>query len=183
VAVLIAQDLGVVGMVLVVPLLGPAGEGGSGTGSLVGAVLTAVAIVLLVARRLMPAVLDVAARACSPEVFLLTVVAVCFGTAYLAALASVSVSLGAFLARLVVSASRASTHALAKVLPLQQRARESAEQVAETLTNTLGDHLRTNIDGVRTLLLDVTRPPRPLDGASACWSLDWGSRFSSTSYR
>jgi hypothetical protein len=66
----------------------------------------------------------------------------------------------------VVSESRASTHALAEVLPLQQRARGSAKQVAETLTNTLGDHLRTNIDGVRTLLLDVTRPT-----ASAWWSI------------
>jgi hypothetical protein len=42
----------------------------------------------------------------------------------------------------------------------------SAKQVAETLTNTLGDYLRTNSDGVRTLLLDVTRPT-----ASAWWSI------------
>ncbi len=52
------------------------------------------------------------------------------------------------------------------MLPLQQRARESAKQVAETLTNTLWDRLRTNIDGVRTLLLDVTRPT-----ASTWWSI------------
>ncbi len=123
VAVLISQDLAVVGMVLVVPLLGPdAGEGESGWGSLVQALLTAVGVVvavLLVARRVMPPLLDVVARTCLPEVFLLTVVAVCFGTAYLTALAGVSVSLGAFLAGLVVSESRASTHVLAEVLPLQ----------------------------------------------------------------
>jgi hypothetical protein len=58
------------------------------------------------------------------------------------------------------------------VLPLQQRARGSAKQVAETLTNTLGDHLRTNIDGVRTLLLDVTRPT-----ASAWWSTQPAGRW------
>lgn len=123
VAVLISQDLAVVGMVLVVPLLGPGGgEGGSGLGSLVRAVSTAVGVVvavLLVARRVMPPLLDVVARTCLPEVFLLAVVAVCFGTAYLTALAGVSVSLGAFLAGLVVSESRASTHVLAEVLPLQ----------------------------------------------------------------
>ncbi len=123
VAVLISQDLAVVGMVLVVPLLGPgAGEGDSGWGSLVRAVLTAVVVVaavLLVARRVMPPLLDMVARTCVPEVFLLAVVAVCFGTAYLTALAGVSVSLGAFLAGLVVSESRASTHVLAEVLPLQ----------------------------------------------------------------
>ena len=123
VAVLISQDLAVVGMVLVVPLLGSgAGEGESGWGSLVRAVVTAVGVVvavLLVARRVMPPLLDVVARTCLPEVFLLAVVAVCFGTAYLTALAGVSVSLGAFLAGLVISESRASTHVLAEVLPLQ----------------------------------------------------------------
>ncbi|SEM07829.1 Kef-type potassium/proton antiporter, CPA2 family [Blastococcus sp. DSM 46786] len=122
-AVLIAQDLAVVAMVLVVPLLGPTAEGGgSGGGALLWAVLTAVGVivaVLVLARRVMPTVLDVVARTCSPEVFLLAIVAVCFGTAYLTALAGVSVSLGAFLAGLVVSESRASTQALAEVLPLQ----------------------------------------------------------------
>jgi CPA2 family monovalent cation:H+ antiporter-2 len=122
-AVLIAQDLAVVAMVLVVPLLGPTAEGeGSGGGALLWAVLTAVAVVvavLVLARRVMPALLDVVARTCSPEVFLLAIVGVCFGTAYLTALAGVSVSLGAFLAGLVVSESRTSTQALAEVLPLQ----------------------------------------------------------------
>ncbi|WP_158544470.1 cation:proton antiporter [Blastococcus sp. TBT05-19] len=122
-AVLIAQDLAVVAMVLVVPLLGPSADGGgSGGGSLLWALLTAVAVivvVLVLARRVMPALLDVVARTCSPEVFLLAIVAVCFGTAYLTALAGVSVSLGAFLAGLVVSESRASSQAFAEVLPLQ----------------------------------------------------------------
>jgi len=167
VAVLIAQDLGVVGMVLVVPLLGPGGEGESGTGSLVGAVLTAVAAtVLLVARRVVRAVLDVVARTCSPKVFLLTIVAVCFGTAYLIALAGASVSLRAFLAGLVVSASRASTHALADVLPAAAASQGERQAGRRDLTNTLEDRLRTNIDGVRTLLLDVTLPT-----ASAWWSV------------
>ncbi|WP_346622531.1 cation:proton antiporter [Blastococcus montanus] len=122
-AVLIAQDLAVVAMVLVVPLLGAGADGeGSGGGSLLWALLTAVAViavVLVVARRVMPTVLDVVARTCSPEVFLLAIVAICFGTAYLTALAGVSVSLGAFLAGLVVSESRASTQAFAEVMPLQ----------------------------------------------------------------
>ncbi len=119
-AVLIAQDLAVVAMVLVVPSLGPEAEGG--LSDLPGALAVAAAVVagvILVARRVMPVVLDVVARACSPEVFLLAVVATCFGTAYLTARAGVSVSLGAFLAGLVVSESRASTQAFAEVLPLQ----------------------------------------------------------------
>ncbi len=119
-ALLIAQDLAVVAMVLVVPILG--GEGGAGAGALVRAAVTAVlvvAVVLVVARRVLPPLLEVVARTCAPEVFLLTVVAVCFGTAFVTALAGVSVSLGAFLAGLMVSESRASTQAFAEVMPLQ----------------------------------------------------------------
>ncbi|MFC6285787.1 cation:proton antiporter [Nocardioides sp. GCM10027113] len=119
-SVLILQDLAVVAMVVVVPLLGADADGGAG--ALVRALGTAVAVVavvLVVARRLMPPVLEKVAALCSPEVFLLAVVAICFGTAYLTALAGVSVSLGAFLAGLVVSESRQSTQALSEVLPLQ----------------------------------------------------------------
>lgn len=122
VALLVFQDLAVVAMVLFVPLLGVSEEGGASTGDLVVALLTAVGIiaaVLLVARRLLPPVLERVARTCSPEVFLLTVLAVCFGTAYLTAVAGVSVSLGAFLAGLLVSESRLSSQALGEILPLQ----------------------------------------------------------------
>ena len=119
-SVLIFQDLAVVAMVLVVPLLGA--DTADGLGGLVRALGVAVAViaaVLMVARRVMPMLLERVAAACSQEVFLLTVVAICFGTAYLTALAGVSVSLGAFLAGLIVSESRHSTHAFAEVLPLQ----------------------------------------------------------------
>ena len=119
-AVLILQDLAVVAMVLVIPLLGDDGAGGlwSVVQALGLAVLVVVAVLLL-ARRVMPRLLEWVAAACSPEVFLLAVIAICFGTAYLTALTGISVSLGAFLAGLVVSESRHSTHALSEVLPLQ----------------------------------------------------------------
>ncbi|MBU8897090.1 cation:proton antiporter [Corallococcus sp. M34] len=116
---LIFQDLAVVVMVLVVPML--TGRGGSGW-ALVWALTKALAIivaVLVAARRLMPPLLESVARTCSPELFLLTLIAVCFGTAYLTSLAGVSLSLGAFLAGLVVSESRFSEHAFGEILPLQ----------------------------------------------------------------
>lgn len=117
--ILLFQDLAVVLMVLLVPMLG--GDAGS-AGDFIVALSTAGAIiagVVLVARRLMPRLLEVVARTCSPEVFLLTVVAVCFGTAYGTSLAGVSVSLGAFLAGLLVSESRFDQQALGEILPLQ----------------------------------------------------------------
>jgi CPA2 family monovalent cation:H+ antiporter-2 len=117
--ILIFQDLAVVVMVLLVPML--AGGGGS-TGALLWALAKAgliIVAVLVIARRLMPIVLEQVARTCSPELFLLTIIAICFGTAFLTNLAGVSLSLGAFLAGLVVSESRFSQHALGEVLPLQ----------------------------------------------------------------
>ncbi len=116
---LIFQDLAIILMVMLVPAL--AGRG-SGAWDIVIALAKAaaiIAIVLLVARRIMPHVLESVARACSPEIFLLTVIALCFGTAYLTNLAGVSLSLGAFLAGLLVSESRFSSYALGEILPLQ----------------------------------------------------------------
>ncbi len=117
---LIFQDLAVIVMVLLVPSL--AGTQGGGMRELSIALAKAaglVIVVLVLARRLMPKLLELVARTCSPELFLLTVVAICFGTAYLTSLAGVSISLGAFLAGLVVSESPFRSQAFTEILPLQ----------------------------------------------------------------
>ena len=116
---LIFQDLAIVVMVLLVPML--AGTGGSGLdlAAALGKALAIILGVLLVARRLMPPLLERVARTCSPELFLLTVIAICFGTAWLTSVAGVSLSLGAFLAGLLVSESRFSHHAFGEIMPLQ----------------------------------------------------------------
>jgi len=117
--VLIFQDMAVVGMVLLLPALAGRGGGSADVVLAVAKALAIIAAVLVVARRVMPAILEIVARACSPDVFLLTLVAICFGTAYLASLAGLGVSLGAFLAGLVVSESSFSEHALSEILPLR----------------------------------------------------------------
>jgi CPA2 family monovalent cation:H+ antiporter-2 len=116
---LIFQDLAIIVMVMLVPIL--AGEGGSAGGVLwaLGKAGMLITVVLWAARKLMPIILEKVAQTCSTELFLLTVIAICFGTAYLTSLADVSVSLGAFLAGLVVSESRFSQHAFGEILPLQ----------------------------------------------------------------
>jgi CPA2 family monovalent cation:H+ antiporter-2 len=117
---LIFQDLAVILMVLLVPTL--AGTQGGGPQALAIALAKAcglVLVVLVIARRLMPPLLELVARTCSPELFLLTVMAICFGTAYLTSLAGVSISLGAFLAGLVVSESPFRSQAFTEILPLQ----------------------------------------------------------------
>ena len=137
---LIFQDLAVIVMVLVVPMLGVgaaaglepaaahgatasvAAGGGNDAINLAKALGTAIAlivVVLVVARRFMPPLLERVARTCSPELFLLTVVSICFGTAFLTSLAGVSVSLGAFLGGLIVSESEFREHAFTEIMPLQ----------------------------------------------------------------
>ena len=124
VGLLIFQDLAIILMVLLVPSLALEGAGTQGPDlmGLAWALAKAaviIAFVLVVARRMLPSLLEHVARICSPELFLLTVIAVCFGTAYAVGLAGVSVALGAFLAGLVVSQSRYAEHALSEILPLQ----------------------------------------------------------------
>jgi CPA2 family monovalent cation:H+ antiporter-2 len=117
--VLIFQDLAVVVMVLLVPALG--GQGGSGpeVAWALGKAGLIIALVLVAARRVLPPLLEAVARTCSPDLFLLAVIAICIGTAWLVGMAGVSVALGAFLAGLLVSESRHGEHALAEILPLQ----------------------------------------------------------------
>jgi CPA2 family monovalent cation:H+ antiporter-2 len=117
--ILIFQDLFIIPVVLVIPLLG-AGEGS--TLRIALAVLESSAIiaaVLIATRRIVPPLLDRVAQVRSPELFLLTVVVICFGIAWLASLGGVSLALGAFLAGLVVSGSRFREHAVGEIIPLR----------------------------------------------------------------
>lgn len=117
--ILIFQDLAVVLMVLLIPMLAGQGGGPGGVALALAKAAGIIGFVLVAARRLVPPVMEVVARTCSTEIFLLTVVALCFGTASLTALAGVSLALGAFLAGLLVSESRYGMQALGEILPLQ----------------------------------------------------------------
>lgn len=117
--VLIFQDMAVVGIVLLLPALAGAGGGPAGVLLALTKALGIIALVLVLARRTMPFALERVASACSPDIFLLTLVAICFGTAWIASVVGLGVSLGAFLAGLIVSESSFSEHALSEILPLR----------------------------------------------------------------
>ncbi|MEL6703514.1 MAG: cation:proton antiporter [Bacteroidota bacterium] len=119
VGLLIFQDIAIIVMVLLVPMLAGAGGGPLDIAQALGTALGVIVLVFVVAQRLMPPLLEAVARTCSSEVFLLVIVGICLGTAYLVGLAGVSISLGAFLAGLVVSESKFSEHAFGEILPLQ----------------------------------------------------------------
>jgi CPA2 family monovalent cation:H+ antiporter-2 len=116
---LIFQDLAIVAFVLVVPMLGGNGGGALDIAIALGRAILVVAAVLFGARLVMPRLLETVARACSQEVFLLVVVAICIGTAYVTGQLIGSVTLGAFLAGLLVGESAFDLQALGEIVPLQ----------------------------------------------------------------
>ena len=120
IGILLFQDLAVVAMILITPLLG-----GQQSGALTSIALTllkavlVVCIIVVAARGLIPRLLEHIVRARSRELFLLTVIVLGLGTAWLTSLTGLSLALGAFLAGLLISESQYSHQALAEVLPFR----------------------------------------------------------------
>lgn len=118
--ILVFQDLCVVPMVLAIPLI----SGGPGTGSApLAALLKAAGLltgVLVTSRLIVPRALHVVARTRQRDLFLLSVLLVCLGTAWIVSRAGVSLALGAFLAGLVVAGSEYRHQALADLIPFRE---------------------------------------------------------------
>jgi CPA2 family monovalent cation:H+ antiporter-2 len=120
VGLLIYQDLMIVPMMLLIPVL--AGTAGSLVGALGSFLVQAAAILALVAvlaRFVVPQLLDRVVHTRSRDLFLLTILTLCLSIAYVASLAGLSLALGAFLAGLLVSESEYSHQALADILPFR----------------------------------------------------------------
>src|SRR5437870_4451258 len=118
--VLLFQDLCIVPMMLLLPVLGQSGQGS--LVSIVWAVAKALfALVLIVwaARRFLPRLLHQVALLRNREIFILFVVLICLGTAWLASESGLSLALGALIAGLVISESELSHQIIADVLPLR----------------------------------------------------------------
>ncbi len=118
-AVLIFQDLAIIAMVLLIPILSGQSESALDLFIVLGKAGLLIAIVVVAARKIVPWILEKVAQTRRQELFILTVMAICFGTAALTNLANVSLALGAFLAGLVVSESHYSDLAMSEILPLK----------------------------------------------------------------
>ena len=119
-AILIFQDIAVVPMILFTPLL--TGEGanlGQSLGFLALKGIGVFALVAVSARWIVPGLLYQIARSRSRELFLLSVLVMCFGVAWLTYLAGLSLALGAFLAGLIISESEYGYHALGNIVPFR----------------------------------------------------------------
>lgn len=122
VGTLIFQDLCVVPMVLVVPLLGADAVDGTPVFSVLLALGKAAVVVVAalgVARFGVPHLLNWVDRSRSREVFLLAMLSLCIGVAWLTALAGLSLALGAFLAGVIVADTDYGHRAMGELLPLR----------------------------------------------------------------
>ncbi len=118
-SVLILQDIAVVPLLLLVPMLAASDVGPLRLVAGLGWSLVMVAAVLLAARLLFPRLISAVARTRSPEVFTLTVILVALGTALISGKAGLSLALGAFLAGVVISETPYAHHVTAQIMPLR----------------------------------------------------------------
>jgi CPA2 family monovalent cation:H+ antiporter-2 len=120
VGVLLFQDLCVVPMMLLVPMLAGQGGGALAVTKALGMAALVVVATLLLARRVVPRALHLVALSRSRDLFILAVVVICAGIAWLTSLAGLSLALGAFLAGIVLADSEYSHQAFTDVLPLRE---------------------------------------------------------------
>lgn len=122
IAILIFQDMVAIPMLLLTPLLGK-GEGENAMDfSLLWPLfkgLLILAIVFISAQRLVPRLLLLVARTRNKELFLLSVLTLCFGVALLTFSLGLSLTIGAFLAGLIISESEYSNEAISNIFPFQ----------------------------------------------------------------
>ena len=120
-AVLIYQDIIVVLFMLLTPIL--AGKGGNVALSLAlmaGKTVVVVSLLLLAARYIVPQLLYRVAKTKSKDLFVLTIVMLCFSVAWLTSSIGLSLALGAFMAGLVISESEYSHQATSNILPFRE---------------------------------------------------------------
>ncbi|NOY54138.1 MAG: potassium transporter KefB [Deltaproteobacteria bacterium] len=118
VGILIFQDLCIVPFMLFIPVM----AGNHGTSELLFTLAKAaviIAIVLLSAKWLVPNLLYQIVRTRSRELFVITILILCFGIAFITSEFGLSLALGAFLAGLVISESEYAQEATSAILPFR----------------------------------------------------------------
>lgn len=122
ISILIFQDMVAIPMLLLTPMLGQ-GESTSGaeTSHLwpLAKGLMILALVFISAQHIVPRLLLLVARTRNKELFLLSVLTLCFGVAWLTSSLGLSLTIGAFMAGLVISESEYSNEAINNIFPFQ----------------------------------------------------------------
>jgi monovalent cation:H+ antiporter-2, CPA2 family len=119
-AILIFQDLIVVPMILFTPVLAGGEEGIlKALGIFILKGIAIIAFVAVSAYLVVPQLLFRIAKTRSREIFMLSLVAICFAVAWLTSSIGLSLALGAFLAGLIISRSEYSNQALSNIFPFR----------------------------------------------------------------
>ncbi len=119
-AILIFQDIAIVPMILITPILaGHAGDMGRALLLLLVKGAAMIAVVFVGAKYIVPRILSQVLRTRSREIFLLSVLTICLAVVWLMSRFGVSLALGAFLAGLIVSESESSHDALGHISPFR----------------------------------------------------------------
>jgi CPA2 family monovalent cation:H+ antiporter-2 len=118
IGILIFQDLCIVPLMLFTPILAKGGFPGSAGWILLKA-LAVVAGAYLLARKLVPSIFSQVVRTRSRELFILTIIFIGFGTAWITAAAGLSLALGAFIAGLAISESEYSHQVMGDLIPFR----------------------------------------------------------------
>ena len=117
--ILIFQDLCVVPLMLFVPFLAGAGAGLNGIMLVIAKAAGVVLVAHYAARFLVPWIFGQVVKSRSRELFLLTILFIGFGTAWITAQVGLSLALGAFIAGLAISESEYSHQALGDIMPFR----------------------------------------------------------------
>uniref|UniRef100_UPI004049E24B cation:proton antiporter domain-containing protein n=1 Tax=Fulvivirga sp. TaxID=1931237 RepID=UPI004049E24B len=120
-AILIFQDIIVVPMMLLAPIMAGKSDNVLLTlASLVLKTLLVVGLVIIAARYIFPRLLFEVAKTRSRELFILTIVVSCFAVAWLTSSIGLSLPLGAFIAGLIISESDYSHQATSQIMPFRE---------------------------------------------------------------
>jgi monovalent cation:H+ antiporter-2, CPA2 family len=120
VGILLFQDISIVFMLLMIPILG--GQGGGSASAVIvnlGGSLLMLVVIIIGAWFFIPKLLGKIVQLRSPEVFLLTVVLLCLGMSWVTSHFGLSLALGAFIAGMVLADSEYSHQVTAEVLPFR----------------------------------------------------------------
>ena len=117
--ILLFQDICVIPMMLVIPIL----AGGRGSGAVIDSLVYSVLVItcsVLAAYLIVPRLLKMVARTRQRQLFILSVLLICIGVAYAISSSGVSLALGAFIAGLVVGGSEFRHQATADIISFKE---------------------------------------------------------------
>ncbi len=119
VGILIFQDLCIVPLMLLIPVLSGDAVDPLDVAIKMGKAALIIIVVLLSSRWIVPALLHQVVRTRSRELFLTTIILLCLGIALLTSRFGLSLALGAFLAGLIISESEYAHQAMSDILPFK----------------------------------------------------------------